>query len=306
MRGVRQECVLSPILFNLYGEQIMRRALENWERGVKVGGQIISNLRFADDTTLLAKNEQDIAELIERVERESRYYGLEINRSKTKVMIVDRANLLQLSGRLQGLEVVQDFIYLGSLISAEGGCERDIRRRIATAKGSLTRLYKIWKDRGVSNRTKIKLIRTLIFPIFLYAAETWTIKSRDRERIDAFEMWCWRRMLRIPWTARRTNDSILRELRISERLSAVCSRRVLSFFGHIARREPENLERTIITGNVPGKRSRGRAPARWSDQIKDLTGGDLYSAMRAAENRKDWRRFVLTTAVGSINHDPQQ
>ena len=140
------------------------------------------------------------------------------------------------------------------------------------AKGAMSNLNTIWKSRNIHLSTKIRLVKSLVFSIFLYGAETWTMKSRERARIDALEMWCWRRLLRVPWTAHRTNTSILTELKIEERLSTVCMRRVLQYFGHIARRGPDNLERVFLTGSVEGNRGRGRSPMRWSDQVKEVTG----------------------------------
>lgn len=130
--------------------------------------------------------------------------GLQINKSKTKLMVVDRTNKLVFTGALR-LDFVDHFIYLGSSISNNGSCESEVRRRIGMAKSAMTQLRKIWADRNITRKTKIKLVQTLVFSIFSYGAETWTIKKADRDRIDAFEMWCWRRMLQIPWTAFRTN-----------------------------------------------------------------------------------------------------
>ena len=123
--------------------------------------------------------------------------GLKINHAKTKLMVVDRANKLQLTGALD-LETVNDFVYLGSNISNTGSCEKEIRRRIGMAKSAMSQLQKIWKDRSISRKTKVKLVNSLVFSIFNYGVETWTLKKADRDRIDAFEMWCWRKMLQIP------------------------------------------------------------------------------------------------------------
>ena len=302
-RGVRQGCILSPKLFNIYGEYIMRKALENWHGGIAVGGRMINNLRFADDTTLVTSSVPELVELLERVETESVQLGLHINRSKTKVMLIDRPGVLTEVEQLQDLEVVHEFVYLGSLINDVGTCEAEIRRRIQMAKGAMTSLERVWKSRNIGKAIKIRLVKTLIFSIFMYGAETWMTRARDRARIDAFEMWCWRRLLRIPWTEHRTNISILAELDIEVRLSAVCMRRVLQYFGHVARRGADNLEKLFITGKVQGTRSRGRAPMRWSDQVKTATGLTLQEALRRAEDRVLWRETVQAVVVG---HDPQQ
>lgn len=156
----------------------------------------------------------------------------------------------------------------------------------------MTNLRKIWVDKQITKNTKMGLVRSLVFSIFSYGSESWTLKASDRRRIDAFEMWCWRRMLRIPWTARRTNVSILNELNIQDRLSTICRRRILQYFGHITRRDKDNLEKLIVQGKVEGRRPRGRSPLRWLDQVKEFTGHTLQSNLRAAEDRQQWKNTI--------------
>ncbi|XP_047041071.1 uncharacterized protein LOC124645313 [Helicoverpa zea] len=192
----------------------MRKTLENWRGGTKINGVRISNLRYADDTTLLASSETEMAELLNRLETVSLQMGLAINKSKTKLMVIDRFATIQRTNLLQEYETVDQFQYLGSTITNKGSSESEIRRRIGMARTAMTELSKVWKDRNITNRTKMHLVRILVFPIALYGVETWTIKAALRQKIDAFEMWCWRRMLTIPWTAYRTNVSILKELKI--------------------------------------------------------------------------------------------
>ncbi|KAL0878559.1 hypothetical protein ABMA27_003646 [Loxostege sticticalis] len=244
-----------------------------------------------------------MAELLERLKTTSLKMGLDINKKKTKVMIVDRFNVAQRTDLLQEFETVERFQYLGSVITNRGSCEPEIRRRIGMAKTAMTQLGKIWKDRNVTNRTKTHLVRTLVFSIFLYGAETWTLKAADRQRIDAFEMWCWRRLLRIPWTAHRTNVSVLKELKMenAQRLSSICLHRVVSYFGHIARREANNLEKLIVTGKIEGKRPRGRSPKRWSDQISEQLDLPVSAALHKATDRISWRQTMRRLR----SHDPQ-
>lgn len=301
-RGVRQGCILSPALFNIYGEYIMRKALEDWNGGIVIAGKKISNLRYADDTTLVAANEEEMTALLRRVEMESLKLDLKINRQKTKIMVIDRSNSIQRIAPPDGIELVDGYVYLGSYINNQGNCSEEIRRRIGMAKSAVSRLTKIWRDRSISKRVKMELMRALVFSIFLYGAETWTLRATDRRKIDAFEMWCWRRMLRIPWTARRTNISILRELVVRTRLSSICLQRALQFFGHIARRDGNSLERLIVTGNVEGRRPRGRSPTRWADQIRVAIGTSFCGAIRRAEDREQWKELVVRVTEG---HDPQ-
>ncbi|XP_052744154.1 uncharacterized protein LOC128199289 [Bicyclus anynana] len=302
-KGVRQGCILSPILFNAYGEYIMRHTCDQWEGGVRIGGVKLNNLRYADDTTLLAADEAEMCTLLERMERVSINLGLSINKDKTKIMVMDRSHTLGFTGALN-LHFVEEFVYLGSTITNNGSCELDVRRRIGMAKSAMSQLHKTWKDRNISLRTKIKLVRTLVFSILLYGAETWTLKSADRKRIDAFKMWCWRKMLRIPWTAFRTNASILAQLKVKIRLSTICLKRILEYFGHIARKDGDNLEKLVITGKVEGKRSRGRSPMRWSDQVRTTLESTVYDALRVAGDRKEWHTILKTRIRDGGGHDP--
>lgn len=173
------------------------------------------------------------------------------------------------------------------------------------AKSAMSQLHRTWRDRNISLKTKTKLVRTLVFSILLYGAETWTLRSADRKRIDAFEMWCWRKMLRIKWTAFRTNISILTKLSIKTRLSTICLKRVLQYFGHIARKDGDNLEKLVVTGKVEGKRARGRSPMRWSDQIRTTLDSTVYDALRVAEDRLRWRKIIKSSLMDGGGHDPQ-
>lgn len=214
-KGMRQGCILSPVLFNIYGEWIIRRATDEWKGGIAVGGRKLCNLRYADDTTLLATTEEELTELVNRVEEASNEVGLQINREKTKIMIVDRPNDNQREvTQISNIQVVVRFVYLGTLLMNTGGNTEEIKRRAGIAKTAVAQLTKIWQSHDIHVETKKRLMKSLVFSVFMYASECWIIKKVDLRRIDSFEMTCWRRMLRIPWTARRTNQS--KELKIKE------------------------------------------------------------------------------------------
>ncbi|VEN45207.1 unnamed protein product [Callosobruchus maculatus] len=191
-KGVRQGC-LSLMLFNIYSEFVC----------ITIGGSKISNLRFSDDTTLIAATQEGLVALLNVLEQHSAAYGLGINYNKTKVIIVDREHdnhrEIKSIGRCKG-------------------CQNEIRRHIQQARVAMTKLNKIWRDHNITKATKMSLVQSLVFSIFLYASEAWTVKKADRARLDAFEIWTWRRMLRGPYTAHRTNVSILDELGNPKRL----------------------------------------------------------------------------------------
>lgn len=190
-------------------------------------------------------------------------------------MMADKPNVVNRTRLLDDLERVSNFTYLGSVISNMGGCVEEVKRRIALAKSARLRLTKIWKSSYITKNTKMNLVRTLVFPIFSYGSKSWTLRANERKYIDSFELRCYMRLLRIPWTARRTNQSILVELNVITRLSSLCMKKVLQYFGHVARRRDDNIYRLIVMGEVQGKRSRGRSPMRWSDQIKQVTDQPL-------------------------------
>ena len=210
-KGVRQGCILSPWLFNLYAEHIMRKAgLDEAKEGVKIAGKNINNLRYADDTTLLAESKEDLERLIYRVKEESALAGLFLNIKKTKIMTTEPIDEWKMND--EEVEVVDNFVFLGSNITYTGDCSAEIRRRLALGRQAMTNLKKTVQNKDLKLATKIRIVKAMVFPVALYGCETWTIKKADRRKIDAFEMWCWRRLLRVSWTEKRTNKSILQEI----------------------------------------------------------------------------------------------
>ena len=202
-KGVRQGCILSPCLFNFYAEYIMRNArLEEAQAGIKIAGRNVNNLRCADDTTLMAESEEELKSLLMNIKEESEKVGLKLNIQKTKVMASGPINSWQIDG--ETMETMTDFIVLGSKITGDGDCSHEIKRHLLLGRKAITYLDSILNSRDITLPTKVHLVKAMVFPVVMYGCEIWTIKKAERRRIDAFELWCWRRLLRVPWTARRS------------------------------------------------------------------------------------------------------
>ena len=180
------------LLFNLYEEYIMRNGLYEAQAGIKIAGTNISNLRYADDTTLMAESKEELKSLLMKVKDESEKLGLKLNIQKTKIMASGPITSWEIDG-----ETVTDFIFLGSKITADGDCSHEIKRRLLLGRKVMTNLYGILKSRDITLPTKVCLVKAMVFPAVMYGCESWTIKKAERQRIDAFELWCWRRLLSV-------------------------------------------------------------------------------------------------------------
>ena len=188
-KGVRQGCVLSPCLFNFYAEYIMRNTgLEEAQAGIKIAGRNINNLRYADDTTLMAESEEELKSLLMKVKVESGKVGLKLNIEKMKIMASGPITSWEIDG--ETVETVSDFIFLGSRITADGDCSHEINRCLLLGRKVMTNLDSILKSRDITLPTKVCLVKAMVFPVVMYGCESWTVKKAERQRIDAFELWC--------------------------------------------------------------------------------------------------------------------
>ena len=178
----------------------MRNAgLDEAQAVLKIAGRNINNLRYADDTTLMVASEEELKSLLMKVKEEGENVGLKHNIQKTKIMASGPITSWQIDG--ETVETVSDFILGGSQITADGDCSHEIKRRLLLGREVMTNLDSIFKSRDITLPTKVRLVKAMVFPVVMYGCESWTIKKAERQRIDAFELWCWRRLLRLPWTA---------------------------------------------------------------------------------------------------------
>ena len=204
--------------------------LEEAQAGIKITGRNINNLRYSDDTTLMTESEE-LKSLLIKVKEESEKVGLKLNIQKTRIMASDFITSRQIDG--ETMETVTDFILGGSKITADGDFSHEIKRCFLLERKAMTNLDSILKSRDITLPTKVCLAKTMVFPIVMYGCESWTIKKAESQRIDAFELWCWRRLLRVPWTSRRSNQSILEEIHLEYSLKGLILNQKHGYFDHL-------------------------------------------------------------------------
>ena len=230
----------------------MRNAgLEEAQAGIKIAGRNSNHLRYADDTTLMAESEEELKRLLMKVKVESEKVGLKLNIQKTKIMASGPITSWEIDG-----ETVSDFMFLGSKITADGDCSHEIKRHLLLGRKVMSNLDSIFKSRDITLPTKVRLVKAMVFPVVVYGCESWTVKKAESRRIDAFELWCWRRLLRVPWTARRSNQSILKETSPGCSLEGMMLKLKLQYLGHLMRRA-DSLEKTLMLAGIGGRRRRG-------------------------------------------------
>ena len=184
--------------------------LDEAQAEIRIAGRNINNLRYAYDTTLMAESEEELKSLLMRVKEESEKVGLKLNIQKTKVIVSGPITSWEIDG--ETAETVTDFILGGSKITADGDCSHEVKRYLLLGRKAMTNLDSILKIREIILSTKVCLVEAMVFPVVMYECKSWTKKKAEYQRIDAFELWCWRRLLRVPWTTKRSNQSILKEI----------------------------------------------------------------------------------------------
>ena len=272
-KGVWKCCLLSPYLFNLYTEHIVRNArLDELQAGIKTGGRNINNLRYADDTTLMTESEEELKKFFMSGKEKSEKASLKLNVKKTKTIASSPITSWQIEG--EKVEAVTNLLFLGSKITADSDCSHEIRRWLLLGRKTMTNLDSILKSRDITLLTKLHIVKAMVFPVVMYGCESWTIKKAEHQRIDAFKLWCWRRLLRVPWTPRRWNQSILKEINPEYLLEVLMLKLKFQYFGHLIW-TANSLEKSLMLGKIEGRRRRGHQRVRWLDNITDTMNTNL-------------------------------
>jgi len=240
---------------------------------------------------LIATSQQDLQELVDRLHRVSVKYALVLNKEKTKVMSSeDKPCMISVHGKV--LDQADTFCYLGLLITNDAECSKEIQSRLGKGQYVSVGLKRIWQSHNIAVVTKMRLLKALVWPVAVYGCESWTLGPGEEKRIQAFEMQGLLQILRVSWTAKRTNDWVLDKAEVSRDLLESGRARKLTYSGHVMRSNSDSLEKQIMQGTTPGSRKRSRPKTTWMVNIIQWSGYTLDKILTVSEDRIKWRQLV--------------
>ena len=300
--GVKQGCVMSGFLFLMIIDWIMTQAVQENNTGIKwTLMQQLEDLDYADDIALLASEWNHLQKKLQRIKLYGEQAGLKINVGKTKSMCIDPTNNRPFQIGETEIEEVLKFIYLGGLVTKDGGAGEDIRRRIGQAYAAYFKLQKVWKSSKIFTKTKIRIFKSNVVSVLLYGCESWRMTRGDEQKLDVFLHTSLRRILKISWEQHTSNDEVRRSAGVTETLSRTVQRRRWTFIGHILRRDNRNLAKNALTWTPEGKRKRGRPKEtyrRTVERERQQMGFNSWSAAAAvARDRGKWKDIIASSMI---------
>jgi len=262
----------------------MYQKLEHSKAGITING---NNIRYADDTLLFADSVTDLQLLLETLNNHSHNHGLELNLKKTKFMIITKKDNVYADLTISNTQIerVRSYKYLGAWITDTNDQTKEIKTRIEIARQAFIKMKKFLCCRDIALKLRIRMLRCYVFSVLLYGMEAWTLKQSNIKNIEAFEMWCYRRILKISWTERITNKAVLLKMEKDCELLNTIKKRKLEYLGHIMRGSKYSLLRLIVQGKIIGKRSIGRRRISWLRNLREWYGCSSVDLFRAAVNK---------------------
>ena len=291
-RGVWQGCVLSPDLFSLYSEMILRDI--EGIGGITVRGRNINNVRFADDKIFVAETEKELLEILDAGVTSSEAKGLMLNCKKTVSVVFTRESDVPncvLRVHSEVIEKEEHFVYLGGELTSDGKSDKEVKKRIEMAKATFNKLKTVLINHQISMTTKLRILKCYACSVLLYGCKDWTLHKNLEYRIHSCEMWFLRRLLRVSWNDRETNESVLQRAGVRRQLLAEVKKRQMKFFGLVIRKD--GIENLIVTGKIEEKRTQRRQRYKLSDTILRWSRSEINSIIHKTRNREDWRAMTV-------------